>query len=131
MRVVTWYVRVVGTVLLVQGVVTGTFLLVEPLRTAIPAVLDITRMVPAHSALHVMTGVVALAVLRWGGARERWLFAFWFGLAYTALGLSGLLTGHDHGLGLQPFDHPFHLVAGLPGLLAAAAGARATTAATR
>ncbi|MGQ0575724.1 MAG: hypothetical protein ACT4RN_16195 [Pseudonocardia sp.] len=103
MRFVTWYVRVVGVALLVQGVVTGAFLLVEPLRAAVPAVLDLTRMVPAHSALHLLTGLLALVVLRWGGPRERWLYAFGFGLAYTALALNGLLAGHDPGLGLQ---HP-------------------------
>lgn len=130
MNAVACYVRVVGLFLLAQGLVTGTFLLVEPLNAAVPAVLDTTAMVPAHSFVHIVTGLLAVAVLRWGGPRERWLFAFGFGLAYTALGLSGLVTGHDHGLGLQPFDHPFHLVAGVPGLLAAAAGLRTATAPT-
>lgn len=124
MTAVTWYVRIVGGILLVQGLVTGTFLAVEPLRTALPAVLDVTRMVPLHSALHVVTGLLALAVLGWGGPRERWIYAAGFGLGYTALALSGLVSGHDHGLGLQPFDHPFHLLVGVPGLVVAAIGAR-------
>ena len=117
-----WYARVVGVFLLVQGVVTGTFLFVDPLDKAFPVLLDTTRMVPQHSALHVLTGLLALGVLRWGGARELWWFALGFGLFYTALGVSGLLTGHSHGLGLQPFDHPFHLLVGTPGLLAAGLG---------
>jgi hypothetical protein len=115
----TWYTRVVGVFLLVQGVATGTFLLVDPLDEAFPQLLDATRMIGLHSALHVLTGLVALAVLRWGGRRGAWLFALGFGLFYTALGISGLVAGHDLALHLQPFDHPFHLLAGIPGLVAA------------
>jgi hypothetical protein len=121
-RAPAWYARIVGVFLLLQGVVTGTFLLVDRLDAAFPAILDETRMVPRHSALHVATGVLALAVLRWGGPRGLWWFALGFGLFYTTLGVSGLVTGHGHGLELQPFDHPFHLVAGIPGLVAAALG---------
>jgi hypothetical protein len=125
-----WYARVVGVFLLVQGVVTGTFLAVDRLHEAFPAVLDATRMVPRHSALHVVTGLLALAVLRWGGARGRWWFALGFGTFYTALGVSGQVTGHSHGLELQPFDHAFHLLAGVPGLVAAALGYRSSDATT-
>jgi hypothetical protein len=117
-----WYARIVGGFLLFQGVVTGLFLLVDPLDEAFPVVLDTTRMVPLHSALHVVTGLLALALLRWGTARAQWWFASGFGCFYTVLGLSGLWTGHHLGLGLQPFDHPFHLVVGITGLLAAGAG---------
>ena len=117
-----WYARIVGGFLLFQGVVTGLFLLVHPLDEAFPVVLGTTRMVPQHSALHVVTGLLALALLRWGTTRALWWFASGFGCFYTALGLSGLWTGHLLGLELQPFDHPFHLVAGISGLLAAGAG---------
>jgi hypothetical protein len=120
-----WYARIVGGFLLFQGVVTGLFLLVDPLDEAFPAVLDTTRMVPEHSALHVVTGLLALALLRWGNTRALWWFAAGFGCFYTALGLGGLVTGHHLGLELQPFDHPFHLVVGITGLLAAGAGLRA------
>jgi hypothetical protein len=115
-----WYARIVGLFLLLQGVVTGTMLLVDPLDRAVPSILDTTEMVLQHSALHVVTGLLALAILRWGGARERWWFALGFGLFYTGLGLAGLMTGSRAGLELQPFDHSFHLVAGVPGLVAAA-----------
>lgn len=118
----SWYARIVGGFLLFQGVVTGLFLLVDPLDEAFPAVLDTTRMVLQHSALHVVTGLLALALLRWGTARELWWFALGFGCFYTGLGLSGLWTGHHLGLELQPFDHPIHLVIGVTGLLAAGAG---------
>jgi hypothetical protein len=117
-----WYARIVGGFLLFQGVVTGLFLLVAPLDEAFPAVLDTTRMVPQHSALHVVTGLLALALLRWGNARALWWFAAAFGCFYTALALSGLVTRHHLGLELQPFDHPFHLVVGITGLVAAGAG---------
>jgi hypothetical protein len=106
------YARIVGVFLLVQGVVTGTFLLIDPLDNAFPVLLDTTRMVPQHSALHVLTGLLALAVLSRGGARELWWFALGFGLFYTALAVSGLVT----------FDHSIHLLAGIPGLLAAGLG---------
>jgi hypothetical protein len=43
-------------------------------------------------------------------------------LFYTTLSLLGLFAGLTFGLGLQPFDHPFHLLTGAPGLLAAATG---------
>jgi hypothetical protein len=114
-----WYARIVGLFLLLQGVVTGTMLLVDRLDRAVPAILDTTEMVLQHSALHVVTGLLALAILRWGGARDRWWFALGFGLFYTGLGVAGLVTGTRAGLELQPFDHSFHLVAGVPGLVAA------------
>jgi hypothetical protein len=124
-RASAWYAGIVGGFLLVQGLVTGVFLIVDSLDEAFPAVLDATRMVPQHSALHVLTGLVALALLRWGSPGALWWFAFGFGCFYTAVGLTGLTTGHQLGLELQPFDHPFHLVAGIPGLLAAAVDLRA------
>jgi hypothetical protein len=94
-------------------------LLVDPLDRAMPFVLDTTKMVLQHSALHVVTGLLALAILRWGDERDLWWFALGFGLFYTALGVGGLVTGGRAGLELQPFDHSFHLVAGIPGLIAA------------
>ena len=48
-------------------------------------------------------------------------FALGFGVFYTALGLAGLVTDQGFGLHLQPFDHPFHLLAGVPGLVVAVA----------
>jgi hypothetical protein len=100
-----WYTLASGGFLLLQGISTLLFRLVPALDAAFPALLATTHMMPAHSALHIITGVLALAVVRWGGTRGMWWFA----------------------LGLQPFDHPFHLVAGLPGLLAAAFGYRYTS----
>ena len=115
-----WYTLVVGGFLLLQGTSTLLFRLVPALDAAFPALLGTTRMIPIHSLLHITTGVLALAVIRWGGARGIWWFALGFGTFYTLLGLTGLMIGDVLGLGLQPFDHPFHLVAGVPGLLTAA-----------
>jgi hypothetical protein len=83
-------------------------------------------MIPVHSMLHIVTGLIALAAVRLG-ARGAWWFALGFGTFYTLLALVGLSTGRQLGLGLQPFDHPFHLVAGLPGLLAAGLAYRPNT----
>jgi hypothetical protein len=115
-----WYTAASGGFLLLQGASTLLFRLVPALDEAFPALLGTTHMIPVHSVLHILTGLLALAVIRWGRPGGTWWFAFGFGAFYTLLGLTGLLTGLTFGLGLQPFDHPFHLVAGVPGLLAAA-----------
>jgi len=115
-----WYTLVVGGFLLLQGTSTLLFRLVPALDAAFPALLGTTKMIPIHSLLHITTGALALAILRWGGTRGTWWFALGFGTFYTLLGLTGLMIGDVLGLGLQPFDHPFHLVAGVPGLLTAA-----------
>ena len=120
MRSPFWYTLVVGGFLLLQGTSTLLFRLVPALDAAFPALLGTTKMIPIHSLLHITTGVLALAVIRWGGVRGTWWFALGFGTFYTLLGLTGLMIGDVLGLGLQPFDHPFHLVAGVPGLLTAA-----------
>lgn len=121
-RAPAWYTAAAGIFLLLQGTSTLIFLLYPPLDHAFPALLQATRMIPIHSTLHIVTGLLALAVLRWGGLQTAWWFALLFGIFYTLLGSLGLITGFQFGLGLQPFDHPFHLVAGIPGLVAAAIG---------
>ena len=124
------YALVVGGFLLLQGVFTLLFRLYEPLDRAFPALLAITQMIPPHSLLHIVTGVLAVAVLLLGGIAGAWWYALLFGVFYTALGIVAPLTGMTFGLGLQPFDHPFHLVVGVPGLLAAAVGPRRAERAT-
>jgi hypothetical protein len=120
MRAPFWYTLIVGGFLLLQGISTLLFRIFPSLDAAFPALLGTTHMIPIHSLLHILTGVSALAVIRWGGTRGTWWFALGFGAFYTLLALTGLLIGDVLGLGLQPFDHPFHLVAGLPGLLSSA-----------
>ena len=120
-RAPTWYAWVSGGFLLLQGSSTLLFRLVPPLDAAFPWLLATTQMIPIHSLLHIVTGLLALAILKVGGPRGAWWFALGFGLFYTSLAVAGLATGQTFGLGLQPFDHAFHLLAGAPGLLAAAA----------
>ncbi len=121
------YALVSGGFLLLQGTSTLLFRLVPALDAAFPALLAVTQMIPVHSLLHILTGVLALAMIRWGGPRGVWWFAVLFGVFYTALGIVGLATSAPLGLGLQPFDNPFHLLAGVPGLAAAAAAYRPRT----
>ncbi len=123
-RAPAWYTAAAGGFLLLQGTSTLLFLMFPALDRAFPQLLQATRMIPIHSTMHVVTGLLALAALRWGGRAAVWWFALLFGIYYTALGFVGLVTGFQFGLGLQPFDHPFHLLAGIPGLLAAAIGYR-------
>jgi hypothetical protein len=114
------YTAVSGIFLLLQGTSTLAFRLYPPLDSAFPALLATTHMIPIHSMLHIITGILALVILYRGKEREAFWFALGFGLFYLALGLAGMLSGQQMGLGLQPFDHPIHLVLGVVGLLVAA-----------
>ena len=42
-----------------------------------------------------------------------------YGLFYIGLAMLGIITGSMLGLGLQPFDHPFHILLGGMGIAAA------------
>ena len=113
------YTAIAGIFLLLQGTSTLTFRLYPPLDQAFPALLDLTRMIPPHSALHILTGILALVVLFRGGERGAYWFAAGFGLFYTVLAFFGMITMQPTVLGLQPFDHPFHFLLGGLGLVAA------------
>lgn len=114
-----FYTAFSGIFLLLQGTSTLAFRLIPSLDEAFPALLSITRMIPPHSTLHILTGILALVVLFRGEERGPFWFAAGFGIFYTGLAFFGMITHHPTVLGLQPFDHPFHLVLGLWGLLAA------------
>jgi Domain of unknown function (DUF4383) len=113
------YTAIAGIFLLLQGTSTLAFRLYPPLDQAFPALLAVTQMIPPHSILHILTGVVALVVLSRGGERGSAWFAAGFGALYTGLAVFGMITHHSTVLGLQPFDHPFHLFLGVLGLLVA------------
>ena len=113
------YTAAAGMFLLVQGTSTLAFRLFPPLDQAFPALLAVTHMIPPHSMLHILTGIVALVVLFRGGDGGSWWFAAGFGLFYIGLALFGMITGHPTALGLQSFDHPIHLALGVLGLLVA------------
>ena len=112
------YTLVAGLFLLLQGTSTLAFRLFPALDQAFPTLLSITRMIPAHSILHILTGILALVVLFCGGERGPFWFAAGFGAFYIGLAFFGMITKHPTVLGLQPFDHPFHLLLGGLGLLA-------------
>lgn len=114
-----WYTTVSGIFLLMQGVSTLIFRLSPPLDHAFPALLDMTQMIPIHSTLHIITGVLAVIILIRGNERGAIGFAGGFGFFYLLLGLLGMVSGRPLGLGLQPFDHPIHLALGALGLAAA------------
>jgi hypothetical protein len=107
-----------GIFLLLQGTSTLAARLVPEVDRAFPLLLRATQMVPAHSLLHIATAFLAFGVIALGGTAT-WWFALLFGAFYAGLGFLGLGTGHSMGLGLKPFDHPFHIVLGLLGIAAA------------
>jgi hypothetical protein len=112
------YTMLAGGFLLLQGSSTLAFRLFPSLDQTFPPLLAITQMIPSHSILHIVSGLLAGGVLlvpRWSGA---YWFALGFGLFYFSLGVIGLLTGHPTYLGLQMFDHPFHILLGGLGLVA-------------
>jgi hypothetical protein len=112
------YTTFSGIFLLLQGTSTLAFRIFPSLDEAFPALLAITQMVPPHSILHILTGVIALIVLSRGGTRGTFWFSLLFGAFYFGLAAFGMLTGHATMLKLQPFDHPFHLALGGLGFLA-------------
>lgn len=112
------YTAFSGIFLLLQGTSTLAFRLFPALDEAFPALLAITQMIPPHSILHILTGITALIVLFRGEPRGTFWFALLFGAFYFGLAVFGIVTGHATMLGLQPFDHPFHLTLGGLGFLA-------------
>ncbi|HZM24716.1 MAG TPA: hypothetical protein VFC02_23405 [Anaerolineales bacterium] len=112
-----FYTAFSGIFLLLQGASTLAFRLFPALDQAFPALLSITQMIPVHSTLHILTGILALIALFRGGQSGTFWFAAGFGLFYTSLALFGMITHHPTVLRLQPFDHPFHLFLGLWGIL--------------
>lgn len=120
------YALFCGIFLFLQGTSTLAARLFPAVDRALPALLGTTHMRPVHSLLHIATAILAFAVLRRGASATR-SFALLFGGFYFALGFFGWLTGRDlgmFGLHLQSFDHPFHLLLGGLGLIAAAIGSR-------
>lgn len=113
-----FYTAFSGIFLLLQGTSTLAFRLFPSLDEAFPALLAITQMIPPHSILHILTGVIAVIILLQGGSRGTFWFALLFGAFYFGLAIFGMVTGHATMLGLQPFDHPFHLALGGLGFLA-------------
>ena len=112
------YTAVICIFLLLQGTSTLVFRLIPALDHAFPPLLAITRMIPPHSILHILTGILALVVLFRGGERGAFWFAAGFGIFYVGLASFGMITMQPTVFGLQPFDHPFHYLVGGLGLVA-------------
>jgi len=115
----SFYTAIAGIFLLLQGTSTLAFRLLPALDRAFPRLLGITKMIPAHSLLHIVTGLLALAILSRGGSRGTFWFAAGFGTFYTGLALHGYIVGSPTIFGLQSFDHPIHLFLGVWGWIAA------------
>jgi hypothetical protein len=113
------YTAIAGIFLLLQGTSTLAFRLYTPLDRSFPALLGVTQMIPPHSILHILTGVLALLVIFRGGEHGSFWFSIGFGVFYSGLALFGIITHHSTVFGLQTFDHPFHLFLGVLGLLVA------------
>ncbi|MBL8098105.1 MAG: DUF4383 domain-containing protein [Anaerolineales bacterium] len=113
-----FYTSLVGIFLLLQGVSTLLFRLIPSLNEAFPQLLAITQMVPIHSTLHIVTGLIALWILFKGGEVGALWFTIGFAIFYTGLALYGFITHSATIFHLQPFDHPFHLLIGVLGMIA-------------
>jgi hypothetical protein len=114
------YTAVYGFAGVFQALLSYGFHIFPSLDQAVPFLQAVPHMIPIHSTLHFVTSILSLVIFFRGGESGAFRFAFGFGLFYVALGLAGWLTGLQFGLGLQPFDHPFHLFLGALALLAAA-----------
>ncbi len=112
-----WYATFSGLFLFLQGASTLAARLIPSVDHALPALLGVTQMVPSHSLLHIATALLAGAAVFTGRSAPRF-FSLGFGLFYLALGLLGIMSGRRLGLGLQDFDHPFHLLLGALGVFA-------------
>jgi hypothetical protein len=110
----------VSLALFFQHAIALIALSIPALDRAIPFLLREMQVVPSHSMLHVVTGLVGFAALYFGGSWPR-RFALGFGVFYIGLAIAGALSGRPLGLGLKPFDHPFHTVIGGIALLVVAA----------
>lgn len=107
-----WFMRVVGIVLVVVGVV-GFF---EPLR-------GIFNLTPAHDLVHLVTGAIAVVVSR-STPQSVW-YARVFGVVYLLVAAAGLVTSNLFGLiPLMPADTILHFLLAVGALWIGFVGAR-------
>ena len=112
-----YYALFCGVFLLLQGATTLAARLIPSVDQALPGLLATTQMVPTHSLLHIATALLGFWTF-WTGAAATRYFAIGFGLFYVGLGVFGWYSGLQLCLGLQKFDHPFHIILGGLGLAA-------------
>ena len=104
------------TVCKILGVV---FLLVGVIGFVSPRLLD-AHLFPAHNAVHIVSGVVALYFGFAGTLSGAKVFSLAFGVVYLALGILGMAFGvdaeriwHVGPLELGQADHGFHVLVGI------------------
>jgi Domain of unknown function (DUF4383) len=103
------YLLVVGGALLVQGA--SSLVLHELLSVNLKPLHGFLTTDDRHAALHVVWGVILLAVTV-RPPREQRLVGLVFGVFYVALGVLGLLVHDPFGLQLGWGENVFHLVIG-------------------
>jgi uncharacterized protein DUF4383 len=117
----TWlYVLVLGAGLLLDG---GLLLVLNGLGVQVPGV-NTTDV--RHNLLHLVSGVVLLAVSIRSKVRAMWA-ALIFGAFYVALGVLGLTIDQPFGLQLGPGENAFHFTVGPLALLLGAWALRTST----
>jgi hypothetical protein len=109
-RLTRLYVIVLGAGLLLDG---GVLLVLNRLNVQLPSV-NTTDV--RHNLLHVVSGVILLAVSIGSETRAVWA-ALIFGAFYVALGVVGLTVEQPFGLQLGPGENAFHFIVGPLALL--------------
>jgi hypothetical protein len=107
------------TVCKILGVV---FLLVGVVGFVAPTLLG-AHLTPAHNAVHIISGVIALYFGFAGTLSGAKIFSLVFGVVYLALGILGMALGHDVAgesrmwmvgpLHLGQADHGIHILLGV------------------
>jgi hypothetical protein len=112
-QLVRTYLLLLGAGLLVEG---AALLFAAALNLALPYALD-----NRHNALHVVWGLLILAVLATSGDSSRLVsLALVFGVFYVGLAFAGMVLINPFGLLLGPGENLFHLTIGTGSLIAAA-----------
>jgi hypothetical protein len=118
-RGLRWYMWVLMTGLLLQGLGSLIFRLAPALPAQAPYVIrGILGIDFWHAWIHIIWGITGVVVLVARPTRGSaiWL-ALIFGVFYTALGILGVTIQHPLGLELDWLENTFHLTAGPATLL--------------
>jgi len=118
LRILRWYLIVLGTLLLVQG---GGSLALRAVGLDDPSLTHgFVNGDVLHASIHVVWGaIMLLLVLRHASYRQIDRLALVFGVFYVGLAFLGVVVYHPFGLLLGPFENAFHFVVGPTVLLLA------------
>jgi hypothetical protein len=117
--ILRWYLWILMSGLLLQGLVSFVFRLAPNVDAAMPyLVRGIFGIDLWHAWIHIVWGSLGMMILARSSAQPAavWL-ALGFGTFYTALAIAGVLIHHPFGLELDVFENAFHLTAGPTTLL--------------